>query len=463
MHGGRRRAGDQATRMGVVSDTSTTGQAAGPGGPDPRQVLEDLKRRLEQTPRHRRPLEHAALRYSLGMAWAELPTGDRELNLSRAIAAYEDAASLFTVERFPVEHARVQNARGAALRELGDHRRAVTVLEHALEVLRTADDGDHAAEYGAALNNLGLAKSELGEHDQAVRILQDAAGAFATGGRDLTRQRVMAMHNLAQAQAAADDHEAAVATYGEAIADTDPEELPYHWGVLHHGLGVSLTGLERPEQAAEAFQRSLQVFTRQRYPFQHALAKNNLGLAYAQIGGVTSLRRAVAAYEDALQTLDVRLHRPQWQQAYQNLEMAEQALEDLEAGGSRAEHLAALSAELDEDERAEFLRERLMSVMQLPETQRLERLAELDLAALRLPEPGPRRYTSAWLNVLMELPNDMLIAGLRARIAAMGELSEDEQDTAGEMLEIAIREEMLAPQRIRVRDTLEHLGYERRW
>lgn len=443
-----------------MSDATTTD---GHGG-DPRQMLEELKRRLERTPRHRQPLQHAALRYSLGMAWAELPTGDRQMNLSRAIAAYEDAAELFTAERFPVEHARVQNARGAALRELGDQRRAVTVLEHALEVLRTADAAGNAAEYGAALNNLGLARSELGDHEVAVEILRDATAAFASGGEELTRQRVMAMHNLAQARAAADDHEAAVVTYTEAIEDTDPEELPYQWGLLHHGLGVSLTALGRSGAAAEAFRRSLRVFTRQRYPFQHALAKNNLGLAHAQSGDVVSLRRAVAAYQDALQVLDVRLHRAQWEQAYQNLTKAEEALEERGSGGSRAEHVAALVADLDdEDERLEFVRERLMTIMQLPEPQKLERLAELDLAALKLADPVPRSYTGAWLNVLMELPNEMLLAGLRARIAAMDELPEEEQDEAGQMLEITIREELLAPQRIRVRDSLEHLGYERRW
>ncbi len=425
---------------------------------DPAAALAELERRLRATPRAARPLEYAMLRYSVGLAYAELPTGDRALNLSRAVASYRQAATLFGPHRYPVEHARVQTALGAALRELGQAREAAHACGRAVDLLTRAREAP--SELGAALNNLGLARSDLAEHEDAVSALRQAVEVFRATSE--LRQTAMAMHNLGQALAASGDHDGAVATYEHAIDEVDPETLPYQWGLLQHALGVALTALGQGRRAARAFTNALRVFTRQRYPFQYALAKNNLGLAWAQVGDVTGSRRAVAAYEDALRILDVRVHRSQWEQAYRNLELAEQALADLGRRASRAEHFAALVAELGPDERLGVMRERVTELLGLPEPRRSEALAELDLAALRLPGGGARAVTAAWLTVLMELPNDLLLAGLRSRLAAHDHLGgARERQAAAEVLDETIQSELLAPQRIRVRDTLEMMGYER--
>ena len=46
---------------------------------------------------------------------------------------------------------------------------------------------------------------------------------------------------------------------------------------------------------------------------QHAIAKHNLGHAYAGRDDVASMRRALAYYEDSLSIFDPRLHQRQWQ------------------------------------------------------------------------------------------------------------------------------------------------------
>jgi tetratricopeptide (TPR) repeat protein len=424
---------------------------------DPEHLISDLRQRLERTPRASRPLEHAALRYQLGLAYAELPTGERELNLSRAVHSYERAAELFPPDDHPVEHARVQNARGAALRELGSPQDAVAACERAVELLSGAAA---PGELGAALNNLGLAKSDLGHHREAVEALERAIEAFDEAGEE--HQRAMARHNLGQAQAAAEDHEAAAATYEEALAELDVEEAPYQWGMLQHALGVSLSAAGQPERAAEAFAASLRVFVRQRYPFQYALAKNNYGLAWAQAGGLVPLRRAVASYEDALRVFDPRMQRAQWEQTYRNLEMAESALAELGAEATRAQHFAALLGAIDDEpERTRLLRERLEAFFELPDKQRDDALAELSMAALGLDWDAQARFTASWLNVLMELPNDNLVQGLRARLTAHSAADAETAQTANEVLDRVIQEELLSPQRMRVRDTLEMLGWER--
>lgn len=424
---------------------------------EPEQVIKDLRARLERTPRTARPLEHAALRYQLGLAYAELPTGERELNLSRAVASYERAAELFSPEHHPAEHARVQSARGAALREIGSAQDAVNACETAVRLLT---DAGAPGELGAALNNLGLSRSDLGLHDEAVAALEAAIEAFDEAGED--HQRAMARHNLGHAQAAAGAHEAATASYEQGLDELDVEEAPYQWGLLQHALGVSLSAAGQPERAAEAFAASLRSFTRNRYPFQFALAKNNYGLAWAQVGGTIPLRRAVASYEDALRIFDVRVHRTQWEQVYRNLEMAESALADLGAEGSRAEHFAALLGTLeDETERTRVLRERLEVYFELPDKQRDDALGELSMAALSLDPEVLARFTAAWLNVLMELPNDNLVQGLQARLTAQAAADAETAQKANEVLDQTIQTQLLSPQRMRVRDTLEMMGWER--
>lgn len=424
---------------------------------EPEQVVKDLRARLERTPRGARPLEHAALRYQLGLAYAELPTGDRELNLSRAVASYERAAELFSPQQHPVEHARVQTARGAALRELGSAQDAVNACATAVELLT---DAEVPGELGAALNNLGLSHSDVGHHDEAIAALERAIAAFDEADED--HQRAMARHNLGQAQAAAGAHEEAAATYEQALAELDVEDAPYQWGLLQHALGVSLSAANQPEEAAEAFAASLRSFTRQRYPFQFALAKNNYGLSWAQAGGVVPLRRAVASYEDALRVFDMRVHRTQWEQVYRNLEMAESALADLGAQASRAGHFAALVGSIeDEEERTRVLRERLEVYFELPDKQRDDALGELSMAALGLDKEALARFTAAWLNVLMELPNDNLVQGLRARLTAQAAADTETARAANEVLDQTIQNQLLSPQRMRVRDTLEMMGWER--
>ena len=423
-----------------------------------RATIARLEGQLRRTPRHR-TYERAVLRYNLGLAWQEFPSGERALNLSRAVASLRKAAELFDPARWPVEYARTQNALGAALRQTGQ-------LEAAVEAFRAAARHVPAelnpGEYGAVLNNLGLALSDIGRHAEAVECFEGALEAFARP--DLLRQRLAALHNLGQALAASDEPagvERGIATYRQAIELADPEEHPYQWGLLHHSLGSALTAVRRPQEAVDAFKQALRVFTRPRFPFQHALTKNNLGLAYAQIGTPAALRRAVVCFEDALRVLDVRLHQAQWEQAYRNLELAEAGLGAAGEQGTRAEHFARLLAESSDDEAMALLRERVQELSGLPEPQRTERMAELDLALLRLGGAALERLTAVWLDVLMELPQPGFAAGLRARMVALEHLEEGARDRATRVMDTLIADRLLAPQRIRVRDTLAALGYTR--
>jgi len=441
-----------------------------PAVTDRREAIEALEVRLAATPRASRPYEHAAIAYRLGLAYAESPVGNASDSLRKALACYDVAAAIFDPRSDPVEHARVINAAGAAQRALGDPRRAAGLFEKAAELL---DGRERGSERAAALNNLGLARTELGQLDAAVEAFDVAVDLFDTATADGRRGRVATLHNRGQAHAAAPGEEgveAALADFEEARADLDPDEAPYHHGLVSHSIGVACSALAsmRPsereplmEEAVKAFDESLTVFTRGSFPFQYALAKYNLGLAYAGLGGAKNLRRALACFEDAIATLDTRVHAAAWRQAYASLEQTEKELESMAPGLQRADHFAALVSGSRREDRTGLVRERLLRLLALPDPSRRSALAELALASARLDGARSRAVMEAELGALMELPNEHLEVALRARLDAHGRLPDAEREEADRALDGAIGEALQGPQRIFVRDFLYSLDWER--
>ena len=434
------------------------------------KVVESLEAQLAQTPRSSRPYEHAALAYRLGLAYAESPMGSAADGLRKALACYDVAAAIFDPRFDPVEHARVINAAGAAQRSLGDPRRAAALFHKAAGLLEgKGRDGERAA----ALNNLGLARTELGELEPAVEAFDDALELFDASTAEGRRGRVATLHNRGQAHAAMPGEagqEAALADFEQARADLDPDEAPYHHGLVNHSMGVVCSALAalRPserepllEEAVQAFSESLTVFTRTAFPFQYALDKHNLGLAYASLGGAANLRRALACFEDAVAMLDTRVHADAWRQAYASLERTEKELDGLFPGMGRADHFAALVGGTRRDDRAGLIRERLVRLLELPEPTRRSALAELALASARLGGARARAVIEAELGALMELPNEHLETALRARLEAHARLAEPEREEADRALDAAIGEALQGPQRIFVRDFLYSLDWER--
>jgi tetratricopeptide (TPR) repeat protein len=427
--------------------------------PSAQEIIQGLEARLRKTPKANKPLEHGLLRYQLALAYVESPLGVRRVNFVKALESLNEAQSLFSPIGQPIEYARTCNALGVVLRELGRKEDAAGAFRDAAERL---PDGTHRGERGGALNNLGLTLGELGRPQEAVTAYEEALRAF--GGGAFVRQRISVLYNLGQAQNShetGDGPEGALAVYEQALELADPQEMPDQWALLQNGRGGALTRLGRFPEAVEAFHLALKVFTRPRFPFHHALAMNNLGLASTQLGDRSSLRRAVAAFEGALRVLDVRLHRQVYEEAYRNLHMAESALKELGETGGRADYFARMLEESPDAERLEMLRERIEYFLHLPEPSRSEELAELDRSVLALDERGAWRVTATWLNVLMELPNEALVAGLRARLAAHEGLDPEARKQADWMLDMVITQELLSPQRVRVRDTLSMLGHER--
>ncbi|MGH9078269.1 MAG: hypothetical protein ACRDY0_12620 [Acidimicrobiales bacterium] len=439
-------------------------------GLDPMEAIAALEADLAAIPARTRPHQHAVAAYRLGLAYAEAPVGDSAANLRRALGCYDVAARAFDPRFDPVEHARVLNAAGAARRMLGDRGEANRLFERAAELMGQRAGGEELA---SVLNNLGLARSEMGDLAGGVAAFDLALPLFDTTTAQGRRAWVATVHNRGMAKAASGDPaglEAALDDYQAALAELEPDEAPYHHGLVLHSVGVASTALAgvapterglRLHQAVDAFAESLDFFSRQGFPFQHALAKFNQGVALMGLDTTDDLRRAMACLEDALAIFDPRLHPGPWRQAYDRLVLVDGRLPAVPPGGTRADHFAALTAGVSPEERLSLLRQRILRLVVMSEPLRAEALAEWGRAVTRLPRADARRVIEAELEVLMEVPNEALEAVLRAHFEANAALEPEPREEADRALDDAIGWAINGPQRVFVRDFLYSLGFER--
>ena len=433
-------------------------------------AIRSMEAQLAATSKKAEPYQHATIAYRLGLAYAEHPTGPPEESLRRALASYDTAASLFDPRFDPVEHARAVNAAGAAHRSLGDINHAGELFKRAAALLESHGRNDERA---AALNNLGLARAAQGRVPEAIEHFTAAIELFDTTVPDGMRGWVAALLNRGQARSAAGDEaelRAALADYNQALPEVDSAEASYHYGLLYFSIGVASMALATVapdeatalvEEAADSFAESLTVFTRTGFPFQHALAKFNLGHAVERLDGVANLRLALVSYEDALAALDTRLHIPQREQAFASLVRVEDRLVEWAPTPGRAHHFVSMVADAVAEDRLPLMRDRLLRYLALPGPTRHKALVELALAEYWLGSERARMLIEAELGVLVDLPNEFLQFSLEARLDALGSLTTEEAEAAGKALDEATGAQLGLPQRLFVRDFLYARGWER--
>lgn len=458
-------------------DPSTSGpvetgptEAADTVDSDRLAAIRSLEAQLAATSKAAEPYQHATIAYRLGLAYAEYPTGPMEESLRRALASYDVAASLFDPRFDPVEHARVVNAAGAAHRSLGNTDQAGELFKRSVDLLARHGRDDERA---AALNNLGLIRAAQGRTAEAVEHFTAAVELFDRSTAEGLRGWVAALLNRGQARAATGEEaglEAALDDYNLALPEVDRAEASYHYGMVYFSIGVASMALASVgpgpaipllEEAADSFAESLSVFSRTGFPFQHALAKYNLGFAAERLDGVANLRLALTCYEDALAALDTRLHEAQRDQAFASLMRVEQRLAEWAPTPGRAHQFVSLVADSVAEDRVPLMRDRLLRYLALPGPSRHKALLELALAEYWLGPERARVLIEAELAVLVDLPNEFLQVSLEARLDALNQLGEEEAEVAGRALDDAVGAQLGLPQRLFVRDFLYARGWER--
>lgn len=441
-----------------------------PAARSPAQSVAALTERFEALDRVGEADAWATAAYRLGMATAEQPTAHPEAALRSALELYRQAGEVFTANRAPVEHARVLNAAGSAHRMLGDIRTAARLFREALSLM--ADRGVESEE-ASVWNNLGLVLSEGGRFDDSVAAFSRSLGLVHGGTDEAVRTQLATQHNLGQAHMARgglDGSTAAVEVLRDASATARNTASSMHTGLIDHSLGVALKALATLDQAAadahidgavEAFQRCLTIFTSVGFPMHHAIAKHNLGHALAERSDIESKQQALAYYEDALNLFDPRIHQAHWSEAFQNADKVEAQLSELVPGSTRADHIASLAGGMGDDERLMFLRQRLIQLERVPEEHRQDRMTAFAYAVINQPATSFVATLQTMITVLMELPESLLESALRSQLRAHGMLDPHDQRAADFVLDEAINARLFGPQRIRVRDILEDIGWDR--
>ena len=303
------------------------------------------------------PRKAAEIQHNLGLAYRELPAGDRQENLRRAIACYEAAVQVHTREAFPVEWAMTQNNLGLAYRELpaGDRQenldRAIACYDAALQVYTREA---FPVQWAGTQNNLGLAYKDLSAGDQQEN-LRRAITYFEAALQVRTREALpvdwaMTQNNLGTAYkslSAGDQEEdlrRAIVCYEAALQVHTREAFPVQWAMTQYNLGTAYRELpagdrqENLDRAIACYDAALQVYTREAFPVQWAMTQNNLGTAYKNLPAgdqQENLRRAIVCYEATLQVRTREALPVDWARTQNNLGIAYQNL----PAGDRQENL----------------------------------------------------------------------------------------------------------------------------
>lgn len=461
---------------------SPAGQAPAAGlAQDVARAEAQLQQELLHTSRRRDPERFAVVAYRLAMVLGDAVVGDPGSRHQRAVTLFRQSAEAFAEVGSRLGEARARTGAGAALRALGCGDTALRELTVALELLA---DLDAPRDEASAATNLGVVLSDLGRHREAGEVLAVAMERFDPTTAEGRRGWATACVDRALAAAEEPGDDAALTAaglYQRVLDEVAEAEAPSQHALAWYGLGMAELHLagqqprapagagsggppstsERLDRAERALAEAATRFHPGLWPGQHALCCLALAEVHQQRGDRTSLRRALARTEDALAVLDPRRFAPLRQRATACLAAVETALAGPGPEPTRAEHLAELMGDVDEDERRWWLRERVGRLVALPAGARERSLGELAQATCCLGRPRYDRVLASLLAVVMEWPIDEQAAVLRAQLLAHGRAGDGQRPDLDRALDQAVTAALESPQRVAVRDFLRSLGFER--
>jgi CHAT domain-containing protein/tetratricopeptide (TPR) repeat protein len=260
---------------------------------------------------------------NLGLAYQDLPTGDRTANLAQAIDCYTQALRFYTAEDTPHDYAGTQNNLGNAYAVLltGDRAanlaRAIDCYAQALRFF-TAEDTPH--DYARTQNNLGTAYQDLPTGDRTANLAQ-AIDCYTQALRFYTAEDTP--HDYAGTQVnlgnayrdlPAGDRAAnlarAIDCYTQALRFFTAEAAPHDYAGTQLNLGNAYQDLPTVDhraanlaRAINCYTQALRFFTAEAAPLDYALTQNNLGTAYQDLptgDRAANLAQAIDCYTQAL-------------------------------------------------------------------------------------------------------------------------------------------------------------------
>jgi CHAT domain-containing protein/tetratricopeptide (TPR) repeat protein len=295
--------------------------------------IELCQKALRLVHREQDPEIWAILQMMSGLLAAESPYGLRGGNLELAIDHYEQALTVYTVEDYPQDWAKIQkNLANACYDRI--HGDRADNLERALTVYtREAYPQDWARTQnnlaGAYLNRIRGDRADnleraIGLYEQALTVLtreaypQDWARTqsnLANAYRDRIRER-------------ADNLERAIGLYEQALTVLTREAYPQEWARTQHNLAIAYSDRVRGERtdnlerAIYHYEQALTVRTREAYPQDWARTLVSLADAYRnRIRGerAENVERAIQHCEKALTIYTAEVYPQEWARAQHNM------------------------------------------------------------------------------------------------------------------------------------------------
>lgn len=352
------------------------------------RILE-LQERLARYEAARYPVQHATVRFHLGVALADAGRADE------AIESLTSAVELFDAGVLPVEHAKALNALGAARRLVGDGERAGLAFERAAELFegRGLDP-----EHGATLFNLGLVRRER-DAPAAVSCFRRAAALLSA------EHEAAAVRELGATLLELGEFDEATRTLERAVELAERGGDVAGLGGALNALGLAQLAGARPDGAAESFRTAAGAHPRSVRPAEFAMAKANLALAHEQRGDAP---RARLAARQALGVADAP--SPVTAQAHAVLERLGPGSDDL---------LEVLRMEPQERMEGVVREELARSAEAAPAERVLDASTWID---------GSGELAEVWLGGLLELPPQGMELLVRSTLQALSSRPREVQE-----------------------------------
>ena len=304
------------------------------------------------------PQDWAGIQNDLGIAYSDLPTGDRARNLANAIACYQAALRVYTEQDSPADWAMTQNNLATAYASLPTGDRAqdlARAIECCQVALRVYTEKDFPTQWAITQNNLGVAYAKLPTADRAQNLAR-AVACFQAALRvrtekDFPTDWAMTQNNLGNAYLdlptgdRAQNLANAIACFQAALRVYTEKDFPGHWAMAQNNLGIAYRNLptgDRAQNLANAiacFQAALRVYTEEGFPADWAGTQNNLGNAYSNLSTgerAQNLASAIECYQAALRVYTEKDFPGHWAMTQNNLGTAYGYL----LTGARAQNLA---------------------------------------------------------------------------------------------------------------------------
>jgi len=214
------------------------------------EVYEQIAQRLQPD---KNPIHYPSIHNSLGLAYINLPTGNRTSNLQRAIACFQKALSVWTLATNPAGYASAQDNMGLAYCDLLVDR--ATNIEKAIacykEALRFRKPETTPLEYARTCVNLGIAYYRLpidkvSNSERGIGYFREALRFQTPKTAPVEYARTMTNLGAAYSDLPAGklaDQQAnltkAIACYKEALKFQSPSKTPSDYGHTQHNLSVA--------------------------------------------------------------------------------------------------------------------------------------------------------------------------------------------------------------------------------